>query len=949
MTTSPMALSSDVGGELVSIHLTVNDTPLVWHGEAKTPLLHVLRNELGITSPKDGCSGQAACGACLVEVNGKAVLACSTPMTALDNAQVLTIEGFPLALRRTLAAAFVNRGAVQCGFCTPGFLTRAKILLQTNPCPTRQDVVKAVRPHLCRCTGYQPLVDAILDAAQSLRLQPDTLPPQHPYTGVGASAPKYEAIERALGEKPFVDDLSFPGMLHGALVFSEYPRARILALHLQKARAMPGVVRIITATDIPGRQTTGMFIKDWPVYVEEGRITRFRGDVLACVVAETEAQARTAVAAVEVDYEELPGIFTPEEALEQEAKPDAIFVEPAAGTNILLDKTIKRGPDPEREENFDTDALLKACHYVVHGDFSTPAIEHAFLEAEACVAVPRDMDKTARAESSHFNLDNDVPAELCGENAPQPRPSPVQEPLLRIYDQGQGIWHDREDIAAVLGIPSSALAVTHVDAGGCFGGKEDITVQAHAALAAWIIGLPVKIKLSRPESLRMHPKRHSMRIHCALGCNQHGKLEVAKICVLADAGAYASVSDAVVTRTGIHATGVYHIPYVDVRVQAVYTNNIPAGAFRGFGVNQSNFALESTVDMLCAKAGFDPWQFRYDNAITDSGLLTTDMLTSGQIPGQSVGIRETLLAVKDAYYAHPRAGLACAVKNTGIGNGVPEPCDCLLTVTSAGGLRIDHGWTEMGQGIHTVARQIVCEALTLDTSVPVSVYSLTDSGAFAGSTTASRGTFQLGHALLDASAKLRSALPPLLESPLTSADLIPLAGQVFRGHYDSAGQTSAAGPPGKIRNHVSYSFATHVAFLDKSGHVERILAAHDSGRVINRALYESQVTGGVVMGLGYALSESLDQVKGRLVSEKLRACGLLRSTDMPHIDVIAIEKPDPAGPLGAKGLGEICAIPSTAAVINALARLHGKRCFHLPFQRQPYPTAPPTDTGEVCS
>ena len=851
------------------ITCTVNGQSVSFSGSPETSLLSFLRGELALTAAKDGCSAQAACGACLVEVNGKAALACRTPMSKVDGATIVTLEGFPEQLRQTLGRAFVKAGAVQCGFCTPGFLSRAKVLLAANPDPSRDEVVKAVRPHLCRCTGYVKIVDAILDAARHLRenrpVELDATP------GLGSAFPKVGGYDRAIGVRPFVDDLQREGLLHGALVFSAHPRARVVRIDTAPALALPGVQRIFTAADIPGKRHVGMFVKDWPVYVAEGEITRYIGDVLACVVADTDQQARAAAQAVVVDYEVLEPLLDMDEA---ETSPIRLH----EGGNVLLDKTIQRG-DP-------VDAVLARCAHVAEATYTTQPVEHAFLEPEAALAEP---------------LNGGV----------------------RVFVQAQGIWHDRHDIAAVLALPEEAVTVTLMDAGGAFGGKEDMTCQAHAALAAHGLQRPVKVRLSRPESLRMHPKRHGMRLTYTIGCDAEGLLQAAKVRILADTGAYASAGGPVVTRTGTHATSVYHIPHVDVHVKAVFTNNLPAGAFRGFGVNQSNFAMESLVDELCAKAGFDPWQFRYDNAVTEGRMVTT-----GQVLGKGgSAVRETLLAVKDLYHSHPRAGLACAIKNAGIGNGIPEPTDVFIDVDEHGHLFIRHGWTEMGQGIHTVARQMLSETAKLPTDTVIDVASCTSFGAFAGSTTASRGTFQLGHAVVEAARKLDSALDGV------GRDLTRLAGQRFQGHYDSKGQTSESGAPGEVRNHVSYSFSTNLVLMDEQGHIERIVAAHDSGRVVNRPLYEGQVEGGLVMGLGYALTETIPVKDGYLASDKFAALGLPRAVDVPPITVIAVEQPDPEGPCGAKGLGEITCIAITPAIANAWYKVDGVRRRVLPMKK----------------
>ncbi len=394
------------------IAFRLNGQATTYDGDPAVSLLSYLRNDRHLTAAKDGCSGQAACGACLVELNGKACLACSTPMSKVTDGDVVTLEGLPETLRRTLGMAFVNRRAVQCGFCTPGFLMRAKVLLQTNPNPTREEVVKAVRPHLCRCTGYVKLVDAILDAATLLPEGNIPEPDDNPRLGSGW--PKYGGYERAVGTRPFVNDIDAPGMAHGAIVFSEHPRARVLAIHTDEAADMPGVVRILTADDIPGERVLGLYAKDWPVYIKVGEVTRYIGDALACVVAETEAEARAAAACVKVDYEVLTPLLDMEEA---ETSPIHIH----ENGNILLDKSIRRG-EP-------VDEALARCAFTAEATYRTQAVEHAFIEPEATLAVP----------------------EAGG---------------VRLYVQSQGIWHDKTDIAALLHVPTPKVTVTLADSGG---------------------------------------------------------------------------------------------------------------------------------------------------------------------------------------------------------------------------------------------------------------------------------------------------------------------------------------------------------------------------------------------------------------------------------------------------------------------------------------------------
>lgn len=872
------------------LEFVLNDVPTVYRGEESASLLSFLRNDRHLTAAKDGCSGQAACGACLVEVDGRPALACVTPMRKVAGKRVVSMEGVPDRLKRILGKAFVERGAVQCGFCTPGFLTRARLLLANNQNPTREEVVKAVRPHICRCTGYVKLVDAIMDAAAELRAgntavsasgTADRAASVARSQGVDADTPRFKGYERAVGERPFVDDLFFDGMLYGALHFSKYPRARILRLNTSVAEGIPGVRRVLTAKDIPGAQCSGMHIKDWPVYVGEGRSTRCVGDVLACVIADTMEQARAAAAAVQVEYEVLEGVFDMDEA---EHSPIRIVPD----GNVLARAAFAQGEPVEQ--------ALASSAYVAEGFFETPAVEHAFLETECSVALPRMFP---------------------------------EGPGIQLYSMSQCIWHDRQSVAEVLGLPESRVQVTLVDAGGGFGGKEDLTTQAHAALGALLLQRPVKVRLSRPESLRMHPKRHATRLRYSIGCDAEGKLTAIKARILGDSGAYASTGAAVMGRAAVHAAGAYHFPNQDIESCAVYTNNPPAGAFRGFGVNQVVFAVETLMDDLCRKGGFDRWQFRYDNALGEGGLMPTgQVLTLGMSR-----LRECLEAVKPVYDAvnggqEPGrfAGLACGIKNTGFGNGIPEDCRCIVSVDGQGRITIDHGWTEMGQGVHTVARQIFCEVTGVTDVERITVRSRTESGAFADATTASRGSFQLGHAVMEAARAFKADLD-------AEGELVALAGRSYVGDF-----TTVTTPPpkkgeiveGPVFSHQAYSFAAHLAICDAQGRVEKIVAAHDSGRPINRPLYEGQVEGGVVMGLGYALTEELPYAQGQLPTEKYNALGLLRSTDIPEIEVIIVEGDDPYGPYGAKGLGEIACIPTAPAVTSALRACDGVRRTRLP-------------------
>jgi CO/xanthine dehydrogenase Mo-binding subunit len=428
---------------------------------------------------------------------------------------------------------------------------------------------------------------------------------------------------------------------------------------------------------------------------------------------------------------------------------------------------------------------------------------------------------------------------------------------------------------------------------------------------------PVKVRLNRAESIRMHPKRHRMQMNYKLACDEKGKLTALRARIVGDTGAYASVGGEVVARTGTHAAAAYHVPSVDVVASAYYTNNPPAGAFRGFGVNQSNFAMESLVDELCIKGGFDHWQFRYDNTLTAGRLTTT-----GHVLGEGVGLRQCLDAVKDAFYQAEYAGLACAIKNCGIGNGLEEISDTRLKVLGPDRIELCHGWTEMGQGIHTVARQILCEVLGLDGSVEIDVKCSTGAEAVGGVTTASRGTALLGNSVIAAAQKLKADLEGRLLADLVDKEYFA------RFVVD---WTTDHNVEGEIVSHFSYGYATHLAVLDKDGRLKAIHAAHDGGKIINPILYEGQIEGGVVMGMGYALSEKLPLKDGRLTSERMSKLGLLKAKDVPEIKTIGVECADAMGPFGAKGVGEIVCIPTAAAIGNAYCRFDGQRRYRLPL------------------
>ena len=836
-------------------------------GAPDLDLMTYLREQEGIISPKNGCAPQAACGCCVVQVGDKAVLSCVTKMGKVADTEVVTTEGLGEYRQSVFANSFVKCGGVQCGFCIPGIVMQSNALINKNPDPSRADVEKALQPNLCRCTGYKKIVDSVVMAAEAIRNEDEVALP----TGnghIGTRQPKYEATKLVLGQHRYVDDIRIEGMKVGALKFSDHPRAKVLGIDVSGAEASEGVLRVLTAVDFPGDRQVGLIKQDWPQMIGVGETTRYVGDVLALVVAETDALARAAVAKVAIEYE----VLEPVVDMHKAKLADSPHVHPDRN-NVLSSTVTSRG---------DLETAKSQSAHIVQGVFQTQMIEHGFMEPECAIAYPM-------ADG------------------------------VEVLSQGQGIYEDRIQIAKLLGLPLEKMRVVMVPNGGGFGGKEDLSTQGHAALAAFVMQMPVKVRLTRDESIAFHPKRHPIWMNYEIGCDADGKLTFCDVEFVGDTGAYASVGMKVLERSAGHATGAYNFPVTDVEATAVYTNNLPCGAMRGFGVNQSAFGLESLIDELCEKGGFDRWQFRYDNALDDG-----DMTATGQVIEAGAGAKATLLAVKDEFQSAAYAGIACGIKNTGIGNGMPDSSSALITVESADKVVIDHGWTEMGQGVNTIALQVVCTETDLSPDL-FEVRIDTAAEQEAGMTTASRATSLVGNALIDASQKLKA--------DLQEHSLAELVGQEYRGEFVVDWTTKPGAMVEKVYTHYSYSYATQLVILDEEkGFVKRIVAAHDAGRIFNPTLFEGQLEGSLHMGLGYAISEELVMENGRPKSTMLRKVGILRAKEMPEMEIIGVEVPDPYGPYGAKGVGEIGLVPTAGAVANALYQFDGVRRYQLPMR-----------------
>ena len=850
-------------------------------------LLAALRDELGVMSPKDGCSPSGQCGCCTVLVDGKARVACQTSMEKTTGAEVVTLEGLPDDERERLAQAFAAHGALQCGFCTPGIVVRTKAMLDKaeadvaagKPGLSRERAARLLGAHLCRCTGYTKILDAIEALAAdevAVSIRPG---------GVGSRGVKYEATPLSLGDRPYIDDMRPEGLLHGAVRLSDHARADVLSIDTSAAEAVPGVERVFTAADVPGELRSGLIHKDWPVFIPVGGRTSFLGDVLAVVVAADRPTARRAAALVEVTYDVHEPVTSAIDAVD--GAPDAVW---ELDGNVLSTSTYARG---------DVDAALDASAHRITETFQTQRIDHAFLEPESTLAVP-------------------VPA---GQPLPVTNPTTGAEPVefdrLMVYSGGQGIWDDRNDIARMLDVPTDRIVTELVSNGGAFGGKEDMSNQGQTALAAWLLQRPVSITFSREESFLVHTKRHPIRMTYDAGCDTDGRLTALKIRMIGDSGPYASVGMKVLERAAGHASGPYVVPNIDVEAVAARTNNSVCGAFRGFGANQAQFAMEGVMDRLADAVGISGWEIRSRNVV-EPGVVWGP----GQIMDDGcLGARACLEAVRPAYdeamAAGKAVGLGLGLKNSGLGNGFKEIAKAVVHFREDGQIEVRHCWTEMGQGIHTVALQVAVEELGVEPErIEVVVDSTRELGA--GQTTGSRGTLMGAGSV---AAACRAAIAGGCE-----------IGVDYEGEYRVDWTNSLSDGVEHPIIHSTFGYAAQMVVADTDGTIEHVVAAHDVGRAVNPMLCEGQVEGAVHMGLGYAMTEGFPcDEDGRPTNATLRSLDILRPKDMPPVEVILVESPQPDAPYGIKGVGEIGLVPTAGAVAEALRRLDGEWRSELPL------------------
>ncbi|MCR5761373.1 MAG: selenium-dependent xanthine dehydrogenase [Sphaerochaetaceae bacterium] len=839
--------------------------------EDEKRLINFLRFNLHLTSVKDGCS-EGACGACTILVDGEPVRACTLLTTEVEGKTVTTLEGLSDSEKKIFTYAFGEAGAVQCGYCTPGMIICAKGLLDKNPSPTEKEIRHAIRNNICRCTGYVKIVKAIEMAAELFRQEKSDRELKDSRNWlVGERVHRVDVLDKTTGRAIYPDDMYDDNQLNLVAVRSKHPRARVLSIDTSIAMNVPGVYSIYTAADVPGNKKVGHIKKDWDAFIAVGETTRYIGDVIALVAAETRSAAMKARDLVKVEYEVLPFVSSPQEAM----KEGAPLVHEEG--NLLGETHVDRG---------DVEKALSESDYVISGHFETPWTEHAFIETECAFAYP------------------------------------LENGGVKIYSTDQGVYDTRRETAPFLGLSEDLVVVENCYVGGGFGGKEDVTVQHLSALGALLTGRPCKMKLTRQESINVHPKRHPMSIDMTMGCTKDGIIKGLKAKLVTDTGAYASLGVPVLQRACTHAAGPYNYQNFKIDGYAWYTNNPPAGAFRGFGVTQSCFAVESMINRLADKVGISHWEMRYRNAIRPG-----QELPNGQIADQYTGLAETLEAVKDEFYANSHVGIACAMKNAGVGVGLPDYGRVDLEVKD-GKVIIHCGGSCLGQGLCTVLKQMVCQASGLNGNLVEEERSRSDRAPDSGTSSGSRHTTVSGEAARRAGVKLKEALD-------RGETLESLEGQHFFAEYLAKTDPFGSDLP-HPKSHVAYGFATQMCILDPKTHkVEKLIAAHDVGRAINPTNVEGQIEGGVVMGLGYALRERYT-LKNCIPQDKFGSLGLFRADELPEIKAVIVEKEGLDTSFGGIGLGEITSIPTAPAVADAYEQLDGEERSSLPVSNTPY-------------
>lgn len=884
-------------------------------------LLDFLRTELGLMGAKYGC-GVGVCGACTVLINDRPIRSCIVNTEHLNGVLVTTVEGLGgVDSLDPIQQTFADLCVFQCGYCAPGFVTVTRALLNNTPAPSPERIRDAVYGNLCRCTGYQQIIDAIR-AVNDPDYKRYLL--KRPHSGVAEFGSDCLAVQKVTGTLPFACDYQSRNQLYGKVVWSEYPHASITGIDVSEASAQPGVVRILTHKDVPGKKTFGSIIPDQPALAWDR--VRFTGDAVAVVLADSLSAANEAAKRVHVSYQPLSGVFSPQDSL----APNAPRLHPKG--NICSISNYSKGSVEQ--------GRARAKH-IVKQTYRTPFVEHAYLETESCLTY---VDEGG---------------------------------ALVVVSASQDVHGYQNQIADMCALPKDRVQMKTTVAGGAFGAKGDMTIQHLCALGTLVTGRPVRLNLTREESIRVHVKRHPFTLTYETGVDESGVITHCVVDGLADAGAYNSATLAVVDNAAVFATGPYQIDHIEVKMTSAFTNNPTCGAMRGFGIPQVCFAMERQVDRLSVLLGMDPFEIRLKNAL-DKGKISQ----WGQVMGNGVGIKACLETLKKAVQgakieAQPKEheklglGIACGYKNASTPTHMPfGKADVTYTLNRDGRFVMYVAGSELGQGMVTSVVDIAAHGLGVPPELIKIVFGSTRRTKSPVLTTSSQQVFLTGGAVLDGSPRFRALVletvakvwriavedldlghegvvhaktDELVASYQEVAWRSRLAGNSLTLSHTYIPPVKTIDPPKHVTTEstdrwilpsLSYSAqAAVVAVNERTGElrVVKVFAVQDVGRAVNPVGIEGQIRGGVVMGLGWCLQERLKVENGRIMTRNLDTYFIPRSRDVPEIEPLFVEVSDPLGPLGAKGIGELPVLPTAPALCNGIRDAVGANLTEIPL------------------
>ena len=910
---------------MVKIKFIVNEKSYNTYVDENMTLLDYLRDELKLYGTKNGC-GKAQCGACMVLINGEPKRSCSIKMSKIADKKIETIENLSKnGNLHPIQIGFIHSGAIQCGFCTPGMIMSAKALLDKNNNPSDIEIKNALKFNLCRCTGYISIINAVKMASKIIRGEEVEFINKN--GGVGVSVIGKDQYSKAMGMPIYAADREFPNMLYGKIKYAEYPYARVKKINLENAKKIPGVVKILTSKDIPGKKTFGLLNPNQKIMVDENEEVLYIGDPIATVFANSLKIAEEAVNLIEVEYEVLEGIYDIDDAL-KENKPKL-----HKEKEIVGHTKIRRG---------NVEEAFERCDVVVEEEFDVPYVEHAYMEPEACVTL-------------WDNLRN----------------------KLIVYMSHQGAYEARKMFAYTLSLNPDDIIINTTPAGGAFGGKEEPTIHIQCAMGTYYTKRPCKIVMTREESIMCSTKRHGEKIKMKYGCKKDGKFYAFKGRANIDCGAYDSLSGPVIFRSGVVMNGPYEVPYAYTDSIGYYTNKQPAGAFRGFGSTQVAFGSEILIDEMAHILNMDPFEIRLKNALKNDKQSITGQTMGGGI-GLSRGLKavqKRLNEIKNLYKTNDPnkkigIGIASSYKNVGIGTGLVDGAGAIIEFTDNGEIVLKHGAVSMGQGPDTVMALILSEATGIPFSIIKVINNITPECPNGEETTASRQTYVSGNATKNAGIlfkkellnrirnyffidtkniefKEEGILNKFNNTIISYNDVAKKIGKIKIEYNYIPPQTSPLAKDNlanddnfiKYRIHYSYTYSTDAVILEADVNtgeykILKIIASQDLGKAIHPLQSKGQVEGGVVMGLGYATSEEFITDKGFVVTNNLAKLKIPKINNIPDIEVILIEEPQLDGPFGAKGMGELPVNPVAPAISNALYDALGIRMKSLPITKE---------------